>query len=343
MQDVADAAGVSRMAVSYALRDDPKVSSATRRRIKRLAEGMGYTPDPLIQHLSTHLANARRSPHSGCIGYLTTDVSRGDWRGVPAYRKSFAALSERAGDLGYRVEEFWLGEAGMNASKLSRILKHRGVRGIVVAPIPGGVRPPRMRWEDFACIALGYSMRVPALTRVVSHQLHVGMEAIRRVGLLGYRRIGLCVSRDQNDRVDHAWLHAVRFHHASQPLAGRVLPHVPAVLTRENILQWVERERPDCILVQDQSIRWHLRDAGYDVPGDIGVVMLDHDAETEAELAGMNQRHDRIGVACVETLVSQIHRNDTGLPEAPLTVMIDGLWVPGATVRAMTPARRKTK
>lgn len=336
MQDIAEAAGVSRMAVSYALRNNPKVPAATRDHIKKIAEDLGYRPDPLIQRLSVHLANARRSPHAGCIGYITTDHAKSAWQWIPAYRTAFNALVERAEQLGYRTEEFWLGEAGMTAAKLSRILVHRGIAGIVIAPMPGGAKPPRLKWEDFAGVALGYSMRVPAVHRVVNHQLHTGLEAIRQLQSLGYQRIGLCVSRDQNDRVDNAWLHALFFHHSCVAGSRRVAPHVPAELTRDGILDWVEQERPDCLLVHDKSVRGYLEDAGYRVPGDLGVVMLDHNAANEPDFAGMNQRHGQIGAACADILVAQIHRNEKGLPAAPLTVMVDGVWVPGKTVRPKT-------
>ncbi|MDF3058857.1 MAG: LacI family transcriptional regulator [Rariglobus sp.] len=334
MQDIADAAGVSRMAVSYALRNNPKVPAATRRRIQEIAESLGYRPDPLIQRLSVHLANARRSPHAGCIGYITTDRTKSVWRGIPAYRTAFNALTERAEQLGYRIEEFWLGAQGMNAAKLSRILVHRGVAGIVIAPVPAGLKSPRLQWADFASVALGYSMRSPAVHRVVNHQLHTGLEAIRQLQGAGYQRIGLCVSRDQSDRVDNAWLHALLFHHSGISASRRVAPHLPGELTREGILSWVADEHPDCLLVQDPSVRRYLTDAGYRIPQDVGVVMLDHDVFNEPDFAGMNQRHDKIGAACADLLVAQIHRNEKGLPAAPLTVMIDGVWVSGKTVRA---------
>jgi LacI family transcriptional regulator len=337
MQNIADAAGVSRMAVSYALRNNPKVPVATREHIKKIAERLGYRPDPLIQRLSVHLANARRSPHAGCIGYITTDRTKSAWHWIPAYRTAFDALVERAEQLGYRIEEFWLGEEGMSAAKLSRILVHRGVAGIIIAPVPGGLKAPRLKWAEFASVALGYSMRAPAVHRVVNHQLHTGLEVIRQLQSLGYQRIGLCVSCDQNERVDNAWLHAMLFHHANVTRSRQVVSHIPDELTSEGILRWVKDERPDCLLVQDQQVRGYLVDAGYRVPEDMGVVMLDHNAANEPDFAGMKQRHDKIGAACVDLLVAQIHRNEKGLPSAPLTVMIDGEWVPGTTVRPRVP------
>ena len=53
MEDVAQAAGVSRMTVSRALRDDGLVTDKTRKRILALVEKMNYVPDQMAGSLST--------------------------------------------------------------------------------------------------------------------------------------------------------------------------------------------------------------------------------------------------------------------------------------------------
>lgn len=337
MQDVASAAGVSRMAVSYALRGDPQIATETRRRITALAESMGYRPDPLIQRLSAHLAEARRSAHVGCIGYITCDHSKDAWRGIPPYVTAFNSSVKRAEQLGYRLEDFWLGERGMTGAKLSRILTHRGVPGIIIAPIPGGMKPPGLKWANFAVAALGYSMIRPPVNRAVNHQLNTALEAIRQLVRLGYQRIGLCVTRDQDRRVNHAWEHAMHFHHARVAGSRRIKPYIEEALSPVDIVRWFESEKPDCLLVQHPLIRDILKEAGYRVPEDVGLAMLDRNPYVENEFAGMNQRHDEIGAACVDIVVAQIHRNERGLPSAPRTVMIDGIWEAGSTVRNLRP------
>lgn len=343
MQDVAAAAGVSRMAVSYALRNDPQIAAHTRRRIMEIADQMGYRPDPLIQRLSAHLAGARRSAHVGCLAYITNDRTRDYWRSMPAYLTAFDAAVKRAGKLGYRLEEFWLKEPGMTGAKLSRILTNRGIPGLIVAPIPIGSKSLGLKWQDFASAALGYSMARPLVHRAVNHQLNTALEALRQLALLGYQRIGLCVSREQNSRVNHAWEHALLFHHSRIAARRRIHPHMPAEVSRANILRWVESEKPDCLLIHDPRIREFLEEAGHRVPRDIGLAMLDVNPSIQPEFAGMNQQHDAIGTACVDIVVAQIHRNEHGLPATPRTVMIDGIWLPGSTVRPMhlnTPAHR---
>ncbi len=53
LKDVAARAGVSLMTVSKVLRDAPDVSQATKARIRRLAQEMGYVPDALARGLRT--------------------------------------------------------------------------------------------------------------------------------------------------------------------------------------------------------------------------------------------------------------------------------------------------
>ncbi len=51
LADIARHAGVSRTAVSYALRDDPNIAVETRARIRKSAEALGYRPDPMLAKL----------------------------------------------------------------------------------------------------------------------------------------------------------------------------------------------------------------------------------------------------------------------------------------------------
>lgn len=53
LKDIALRAGVSVMTVSKVLRDAPDISPATKDRIRRLAEEMGYVPNSLAQGLRT--------------------------------------------------------------------------------------------------------------------------------------------------------------------------------------------------------------------------------------------------------------------------------------------------
>lgn len=68
LREVAAAAKVCVMTVSLALRDNPRISEATRARIKRLAAELGYHPDPELSRLMNHLRASRTA--RGNIAWL---------------------------------------------------------------------------------------------------------------------------------------------------------------------------------------------------------------------------------------------------------------------------------
>ncbi|MDR1281730.1 MAG: LacI family DNA-binding transcriptional regulator [Opitutaceae bacterium] len=61
LADIARRAGVSRVAVSYALREGTGTSAGTRERIRAIAKELGYRPDPGLTRLMARLHEDRRA------------------------------------------------------------------------------------------------------------------------------------------------------------------------------------------------------------------------------------------------------------------------------------------
>jgi LacI family transcriptional regulator len=87
--DVARLAGVSQPTVSRALRDDPRVSQATREKVKRAAQALNYVPSEAGRTLSTRAT--RR------VGVIVTDMTN------PFYPHVVAPLHDELQRLGYRM------------------------------------------------------------------------------------------------------------------------------------------------------------------------------------------------------------------------------------------------
>ncbi|WP_306316778.1 MULTISPECIES: LacI family DNA-binding transcriptional regulator [unclassified Streptomyces] len=87
--DVARLAGVSQPTVSRALRDDPRVSLATREKVKRAAQALNYVPSEAGRTLSTRAT--RR------VGVIVTDMTN------PFYPHVVAPLHDELRQLGYRM------------------------------------------------------------------------------------------------------------------------------------------------------------------------------------------------------------------------------------------------
>src|ERR1051325_4692375 len=151
MQDIAERARVSRATVCLALRNDPRLLAATRERVQTIARELGYRPDPVM---SLHMARVQaRKPvkEVGTLGFITAFPTRLGWRNTSGlYLDYFEGASERAHQLGYRIEEIWSKEAGMTGKRLTSILHARNIRGLLIAPLPASHGHLSLDWSQFA-------------------------------------------------------------------------------------------------------------------------------------------------------------------------------------------------
>ena len=121
LKDIAQLVGVSVMTVSKALRDEPDVSAATKARIKKLAQDMGYVPDSSAQGLRT-----KTTKLFGLVIPSTTN---------PIYARIVYAIEERAFELGYDlIISHTLNKPEREEACLRRLLSRR-VDGLFITPV----------------------------------------------------------------------------------------------------------------------------------------------------------------------------------------------------------------
>ncbi len=70
LKHVAEEAGVSRMTVSLALRGHAKISEATKKKVRRVADALGYVPNPHLSVLGAHIRSSKQKTLSGSLAYL---------------------------------------------------------------------------------------------------------------------------------------------------------------------------------------------------------------------------------------------------------------------------------
>lgn len=337
MQDIAERAGVSRMTVSRALRHDPKISVATRQRVHRIAREIGYRPNPLVSALMANLRQQSPVKDISTLAFLTAYPTRFGWKEAAAFRRYFTGAGERAEQLGYKLEHFWLRQEGCDEAAMARILRARGIAGLMIAPTPEAGMSIDLPWEDFAVVAFGYSMAIPPVHRVTNHLSHSLLLALQKLREMGYRRIGVCTPSDANERVDDAWLAGCLLFQHRLPAAERVHPLFAKKWDREVFLHWLRRARPDAVVtgsyrVGGKLVSDWLTEAGFRVPEDIGFALLDWSPEV-GPVAGIDQCFENVGSAAVDLLVAQLHRNERGIPDRQKVVMVEGSWRDGNTVR----------
>jgi DNA-binding LacI/PurR family transcriptional regulator len=121
LKDIAQLAHVSVMTVSKALRDEPDVSTATKGKIKALAQQLGYVPDSSAQGLRT-----RTTKLFGLVIPAPTN---------PVYARIVYAIEERAHELGYDLLiAHTLNQPDREDFVLRRLLSRR-VDGLFITPV----------------------------------------------------------------------------------------------------------------------------------------------------------------------------------------------------------------
>ncbi|CAM3089929.1 LacI family DNA-binding transcriptional regulator [Rariglobus hedericola] len=353
MSELAKVAGVSKMTVSLALRGNEKISAATRERIRALADKMGYRPNPLVQTLMANLRSSRPANYHSTIAWVTAFPTRDGWSKHWVHKLYHQGAVARAAALGYKIETFWALAPRMNGAALTRMLRARGIRGLVIPPVADPGTRLDIDWAHFSCATIGYSFTEPRLHRAAAN-LREGMtRALTECLQRGFKRIGFALPANTDARVNHSWLAGYLAWQQFIPAKDR-LPVLLAPDRLEDLLpKWLGAHRPDVIISPNfEFLKW-LPSLGKRIPEDISLVTLSYpDAEDAsiAHISGINQNNVTIGEAAVDLVVSQLQHNDAGIPAHPRVMLIDGFWNEGATlattakepaVRLIKPAGRK--
>ena len=132
MAEIAQRLGVASSTISRALRNDPRISLEVRKRVRSVAEELGYQPNPLVSAL---MANRRRRGSGGAvdvIALVTNYGGRKDWRTKDVCRWEYEGIQRRASELGFRVEIFALADYHGEMPKLQATLRARAIRGVLL-------------------------------------------------------------------------------------------------------------------------------------------------------------------------------------------------------------------
>jgi LacI family transcriptional regulator len=331
---LASLARVSQTAVSLALRGDPSIPAATRERIRRLADAQGYRPNPNVASLMAQIRRNRRPQAGGCIALLADADDERGWLDREYIRRQRQGMIDRAAGLGFHTEVFFLRQKNMTVARIDRILRARGIRGVVLAgPKRAPVDLSAMGWQDYACVTISYTWDWPPVDRVSSHHRHNMDTVLWQLRERGYRRIGLSLQPDEMDVVDQHWLSGFLVMNQHIPVRRRVPlfvgQHETALLPAFS--KWLKQHKPDALVTLNGWEQIWLDRLGLGYPEAIGHACVNRPSRTR--LAGIEEDHEMIGATAIELLVAQMQRNEHGLPRHPRLTLINGEWRDGPTVR----------
>lgn len=344
MADVARAGGVSLMTVSLALRNSSRLPEGTRKRIQQVARELGYRQCPLVSALMARMRSLRgHAKHVPSIAYID-----GGWPGRKnehALARFHRGAADCARERGYGFERFRWGPDGMTETRLVQVLGSRGYLGVVFAPQPEADTRLQADWSAFSLAAIGYSIAAPPLNRSVNHQKESLECAVREVRRRGYRRIGLLLTANENQRTSGNWLAA--FLLAGSALRpGEYFSHLVSPEEGDcsaEVIRWVRDGRLEVILTARRDgpalLRQDRPDRRRREPA-ARLVQL-HLADDMRSHPGIDQNNEAVGAAAVNLVIEQIQSGQLGAPLLPKTVLVPGNWSGElASVPALAPRQR---
>jgi LacI family transcriptional regulator len=334
LKAIAQRAGVSQATVSYALRRHPKIPEATRDRITQVATSLGYRVNPRIASLMAHIRAAHAQANREQLAFVWVHTTRTEARKDPFLRAVFAGALERTNQIGFALEEFWTTAPGMTDRRLERILRARGIVGVVLSPVTTAEARVTLDWDwsHFAPAVIGNVTWSPEMHHAGHHHF-LGMRMLlQELEKLGCVRPAAVIERKSHERSKHAWEAAFLTHHR-QPEAASGLVRVTEVEDHANTTAWLQSVRCDAVVVSNNALLENptllpsCRALGRPV------FTLYWENDTPREIGGVDQCYDRIAGHAVDLVAAQLNANETGAPELARIMLFQGRWVPPQTRR----------
>ncbi len=347
MADVAAKLGVSKSTVSLALRNHGSIPLERREQVRRVAEKMGFVPDPFLSGLAAFRRSQARAGGQGALAWVNhwkePERLRGQFKEFAAYWRGAEAAARQHG---YRLDEVrW--EESCSPKRLERILLARGIEGVLVPPHNELLDWGDFDWTKFAVVRFGRSVQNPDSNLVSADQLRAVVMAMERIHEFGYRRIGMIVDRDFNERLGgnfaSGYLYAQHLLQLKPALPLLLLDHgkrSAAEMARvaEAVRHWLAKFKPEAVLTTEIDIPATIREVGYRIPDDVAVAgtsVLDIPVD-----AGVDQHSEAIGRIAAEALIKQLNVSERGEPTDPCRILVESRWQDGAS---LPPKRGATR
>ncbi|TXS48265.1 LacI family DNA-binding transcriptional regulator [Streptomyces sp. t39] len=316
--DIARRAGVSKVAVSYALNDQPGVSAATRSAIKEIAAEIGWRPNSAARALNGARAQAVglvvRRPAStlGAEPFFMEFIS-----GIESVlsRRSYALMLQVVDDHRQELDVYrrWWGE--------------RRVDGVFLVDLHvEDVRVAEIEALGLPAVAIGPPDVAGGLPTVWSDDGESIREIVRYLAALGHRRIARVAG---TAALAHTALRDAAMAEACEELGLGAPVVVHTDYTGDEGARAARRllispDRPsamvfdnDIMAVAALSVAQELR---LDVPGDVSIVAWDDSQLTRVvrpALSGMSRDILAYGARAAESLLALV-------AGAPVTGVLDG-------------------
>ena len=141
LRDIAKVCDCSTMAVSLALRNHTSISKKRRAEIRAVAKRLKYSPDPTLSALAAYRQTHYPKPTATPIAWISNYPTCNFWTWPNHFvNQYFQGATQRAKEIGYHLEHFWLGEPGMTPHASAKFFTRGELAEFCLRPSTGPLR-----------------------------------------------------------------------------------------------------------------------------------------------------------------------------------------------------------
>ena len=337
IRSLAQDLGLSIATVSEALRDSPQVKPETKERVLKAAAAVGYRRNPLLGATFSALRMGRHQGFSGTLALVDVPTDSGKMEPMPFHREIMNGATDRARELGFNTELFFVGRSSpaLSVTRLNSVLRARGIPGVIFLPFDVPQDFSGITLDQMAAVSMEHRLTAPHLNTIQPDHYLSMRNAVQMLTERGYRRIGLCLETHKDERADHKWSSGFISYFRLNHEAMAVEPLIASKIDQRVFNRWFDRHRPDIVISHEESVMNWIEARGLSVPKEVGFFRINILGGTRAT-AGLDLLPGQLGATAVEAVVGSLHRREFGIPAFPKSVSIQVSFRDGPT---LVPAR----
>jgi LacI family transcriptional regulator len=327
MSDVALAAHVHKSTVSLALRNQPKLNAATRERIRKIAEELGYRPDPMLDLFNLHRRTLAPPRPAGAIAFVSDLPNAAAFARSERHEGIYAAAREEAKRLDFTLELFLVGPAQLSPARLSQVLLARGITGILLGALSPATRSLNIDWSRFCVVGIESMQVEPRVDNVSTDYCQAARLSVLQLWQRGSRNVGFIVANDLGAEIE-GQLKAGYLVESQAKSPGRIASFCRLNEEDEDVgrmLQWIDAEKLDAVVGCGVNIAGLAARLHPDLVRRVAWVSID---TRNAPSAGprVPALLGELGRRAIELLVMRLQINLRGLPANPATTFFPVEW-----------------
>ena len=310
------------------------MAEKTRKKIQACARKFGYRPDPALSALADYRRRTRPATAYTQVAYVTSYPMKDD----PAWGFLTDGLlrgaRKRGLEFGYDVISYWLPEGGCTLRQASSILFNRGIKGLLIAPLPVENGHLDITWKYFCSVAIGTSMISPLIDYAAFDHHEAMQVVVEKLRGKGYSRIGLFMLHHRGARLRYTSFDAYAGDQQRQPPEPALPPLLLDEFSSEEFWRWFDLHKPDAIITDaDSKILDILKERGLSAPKHVGIACSSRFIRENTGIASVTQDLQVIGAAAVDRLHTNLLRSAYGVPAHYHGTLLHGHWAEGSTLR----------